>query len=86
MRSTWDENSKLRDFAVDTKIETVGLTGSLSFKVNDQFSIGGGKQVQGALDAPSNQPCDKRRFFHFYSLLGISKIISKETLKYFLNK
>jgi hypothetical protein len=35
------------------------------------------KQVQGALDAPGIQPCDKRRFFHFYSLLGISKIISK---------
>jgi long-chain fatty acid transport protein len=46
MRSTWDENSKLRDFAVDTKIETVGLTGSLSFKVNDQFSLGGGLIVQ----------------------------------------
>ncbi|MCF5172522.1 outer membrane protein transport protein, partial [Pseudomonas canadensis] len=46
MRSTWDQDSKLRDFAVDTKIETVGLTGSLSFKVNDQFSIGGGVIVQ----------------------------------------
>lgn len=46
MRSTWDSDSKLRDFAVDTKIETVGLTGSLSFKVNDQFSIGGGVIVQ----------------------------------------
>jgi long-chain fatty acid transport protein len=46
MRSTWDEDSKFRDFAVDTKIETVGLTGSLSFKVNDQFSIGGGVIVQ----------------------------------------
>lgn len=46
MRTTWDEDSKFRDFAVDTKIETVGLTGSLSFKVNDQFSIGGGAIVQ----------------------------------------
>lgn len=46
MRSTWNEDSKLRDFAVDTKVETVGLTGSLSFKVNDQFSIGGGLIVQ----------------------------------------
>lgn len=46
MRSTWDENSKFRDFAVDTKIETVGLTGSLSFKVRDDFSIGGGMIVQ----------------------------------------
>ena len=46
MRTTWNENSKLRDFAVDTKIETVGLTGSLSFKVNDEFSVGGGAIVQ----------------------------------------
>ncbi len=46
MRSTWDEDSTLRGFAVDTKIETVGLTGSLSFKVNDEFSIGGGVIVQ----------------------------------------
>ncbi|WP_430443951.1 MAG: TonB-dependent receptor domain-containing protein [Pseudomonas piscis] len=47
MRSTWDENnSKIRDFAVDTKIETVGLTGSLSFKVNDDFSLGAGVIVQ----------------------------------------
>ncbi len=46
MRSTWDEDSKVRDFAVDTKIETVGLTGSLSFKVNEQFAIGGGLIVQ----------------------------------------
>jgi long-chain fatty acid transport protein len=45
MRSTWDKDSKLRDFAVDTKIETVGLTGSLSFKVNDQFSIGVGDRA-----------------------------------------
>ncbi|KWU52662.1 outer membrane protein transport protein [Pseudomonas palleroniana] len=42
MKTTWDQNSKLRDFAVDTKIETVGLTGSLSFKVNDEFSVGAG--------------------------------------------
>lgn len=46
MRSTWDQDSKLRGFAVDTKIETVGLTGALSFKVNDQFSVGGGVIVQ----------------------------------------
>ncbi|MFL1386270.1 outer membrane protein transport protein [Pseudomonas tritici] len=46
MRSTWNEDSKLRDFAVDTKIETVGLTGSLSFKVRDDLSIGGGIIVQ----------------------------------------
>jgi len=46
MRSTWDEDWKGRDFAVDTKIETVGLTGSLSFKVNDQFSLGLGAIVQ----------------------------------------
>jgi len=46
MRSTWDEDWKGRDFAVDTKIETVGLTGSLSFKVSDSFSVGGGAIVQ----------------------------------------
>ncbi|MCS3417578.1 outer membrane protein transport protein [Pseudomonas yamanorum] len=46
MKTTWNEDSKLRDFAVDTKIETIGLTGSLSFKVNDQFSVGGGAIVQ----------------------------------------
>ncbi|WP_339540687.1 outer membrane protein transport protein [Pseudomonas sp. RA_5y_Pfl1_P24] len=46
MRSTWDEESKLRGFAVDTNIETVGLTGSLSFKISDEFSIGGGVIVQ----------------------------------------
>lgn len=28
MRSTWDPNWKGRDFAVDTKIEQIGLTGS----------------------------------------------------------
>ncbi|WP_017905866.1 outer membrane protein transport protein [Pseudomonas asplenii] len=48
MRTTWDEGWKGRDFAVDTKIETVGLTGSLSFKVNDQFSLGGGIIVQNS--------------------------------------
>ncbi|PYY79452.1 hypothetical protein DNK59_18260 [Pseudomonas sp. TKO26] len=46
MRSTWDDGWKGRDFAVDTKIETVGVTGSLSFKVNDQFSLGAGLIVQ----------------------------------------
>ncbi|MBH3422762.1 outer membrane protein transport protein [Pseudomonas gessardii] len=45
-RTTWDEDWKGRDFAVDTRIETVGLTGSLSFKVNDEFSIGGGAILQ----------------------------------------
>ncbi|WP_226477122.1 outer membrane protein transport protein [Pseudomonas sp. MWU16-30323] len=45
-RTTWDDDWIGRDFAVDTRIETVGLTGSLSFKVNDQFSIGGGAIVQ----------------------------------------
>lgn len=45
-RTTWDNDWKGRDFAVDTRIETVGLTGSLSFKVNDEFSIGGGAIVQ----------------------------------------
>ncbi|WP_447531976.1 outer membrane protein transport protein, partial [Pseudomonas aeruginosa] len=28
MPSTWDPNWKGRDFAVDSKIETIGLTGS----------------------------------------------------------
>ncbi|BAQ80912.1 outer membrane protein transport protein [Pseudomonas sp. St29] len=46
MRSTWDEGWKGRDFAVDTKIETVGLTGALSFKVREDFSIGAGLIVQ----------------------------------------
>ncbi|MFJ7142842.1 hypothetical protein BLX41_31915 [Pseudomonas protegens] len=46
MRSTWDEGWKGRDFAVDTKIETVGLTGALSFKVREDFSIGAGVIVQ----------------------------------------
>ncbi|MFO6081036.1 outer membrane protein transport protein, partial [Pseudomonas aeruginosa] len=45
-RSTWDPNWKGRDFAVDTKIETIGLTGSLSFKVNDNFSLGAGVIIQ----------------------------------------
>lgn len=45
-RTTWDNDWKGRDFAVDTRIETVGLTGSLSFKVNDQFSVGAGAIVQ----------------------------------------
>jgi len=31
---------------LDTRIETVGLTASLSFKVNDQFSVGGGTILQ----------------------------------------
>lgn len=45
-RTTYDQDWKGRDFAVDTRIETVGLTGSLSFKVNDEFSIGGGAILQ----------------------------------------
>ncbi|MGC6372002.1 outer membrane protein transport protein [Pseudomonas sp. K2I15] len=45
-RTTWDDDWIGRDFAVDTRIETVGVTGSLSFKVNDEFSIGGGAIVQ----------------------------------------
>lgn len=45
-RTTWDEDWKGRDVAVDTKVETVGLTGSLSWKVNDQFSVGGGAILQ----------------------------------------
>ncbi|ABR84165.2 TPA: hypothetical protein L6B08_23795 [Pseudomonas aeruginosa] len=46
MRSTWDPNWKGRDFAVDTKIETAGLSGSLSFKVNENFSLGAGVIIQ----------------------------------------
>ena len=46
MRTTWDQDWKGRDFAVDTKIETVGLTGSLAYKVNEQFSVGAGVIVQ----------------------------------------
>lgn len=45
-QTTWDGDWKGQDFAVDTKIETVGLTGSLSFKVNDAFAVGGGVIVQ----------------------------------------
>ncbi|WP_277374152.1 outer membrane protein transport protein [Pseudomonas sp. AA-38] len=45
-RTTWDRDWKGQDFAVDTKVETVGLTGSLSFKVNDTFAVGGGIIVQ----------------------------------------
>lgn len=45
-RTTWDDDWKGRDFAVDTRIETVGLTGSLSFKVNDEFSVGLGTILQ----------------------------------------
>ena len=45
-RTTWDEDWKGRDFAVDTRIETVGLTGSLSFKVTDEFSVGLGTILQ----------------------------------------
>lgn len=45
-RTTWDQDWKGRDFAVDTRIETVGLTGSLSFKVNDEFSVGLGTILQ----------------------------------------
>lgn len=45
-RTSYDDDWKGRDFAVDTKIETVGLTGSLSFKVNDRFSVGAGAILQ----------------------------------------
>lgn len=45
-RTTWDDDWIGRDFAVDTRIETVGVTGSLSFKVNDEFSVGAGAIVQ----------------------------------------
>ncbi|WP_025129007.1 outer membrane protein transport protein [Pseudomonas sp. PH1b] len=46
MRSTWDNGWKGQDFAVDTKIETAGVSGSFSFKVNDQFSLGLGAILQ----------------------------------------
>lgn len=46
MHSSWDEGWKGRDFAVDTNVESTGLTGSLSFKVRDDFSIGAGLMVQ----------------------------------------
>lgn len=46
MNSSWDADWKGRDFAVDTNIESVGLTGSLSFKVRDNFSVGAGLMVQ----------------------------------------
>lgn len=46
MHSSWDESWKGRDFAVGTDIESTGLTGSLSFKVRDNFSIGAGLMVQ----------------------------------------
>ncbi|TRX76565.1 outer membrane protein transport protein [Pseudomonas mangiferae] len=46
MRSTWDQDWVGRDFAVDTKIETAGLAGSLSFKVNDELALGAGVIVQ----------------------------------------
>ena len=45
-RTTWDDDWVGRDFAVDTRIETVGVTGSLSFKVTDEFSVGAGAIVQ----------------------------------------
>lgn len=46
MRSTWDKNFKGKDFALDTKIETAALAGSLSFKIDDQWAIGGGVVIQ----------------------------------------
>jgi long-chain fatty acid transport protein len=45
-RTTWGDDWIGRDFAVDTRIETVGLTGSLSFKVTDEFSVGAGAILQ----------------------------------------
>lgn len=46
MRSTWDKNFKGKDFALDTKIETAALAGSLSFKIDDQWAVGAGVVVQ----------------------------------------
>ncbi|WCD83150.1 outer membrane protein transport protein [Pseudomonas sp. TUM22785] len=46
MRSTWDKNFKAKDFALDTKIETAALAGSLSFKIDDQWAVGGGVVIQ----------------------------------------
>jgi len=46
MRSTWDNNFKGKDFALDTKIETAALAGSLSFKIDDQWAVGGGVVIQ----------------------------------------
>lgn len=46
MRSTWDKNFKGKDFALDTKIETAALAGSVSFKIDDQWAIGGGVVIQ----------------------------------------
>ncbi|GAC1029509.1 outer membrane protein transport protein [Pseudomonas sp. No.21] len=46
MRSTWDKNFKGKDFALDTKIETAALAGSLSFKIDDQWAVGGGVVIQ----------------------------------------
>ena len=46
MRSTWDNTFKGKDFALDTKIETAALAGSLSFKIDDQWAVGGGVVIQ----------------------------------------
>lgn len=46
MRSTWDKNFKGKDFALDTKIETAALAGSLSFKIDDQWAVGAGVVIQ----------------------------------------
>lgn len=46
MRSTWDKNFVGKDFALDTKIETTALAGSLSFKIDDQWAVGGGVVIQ----------------------------------------
>ncbi|BCG24511.1 hypothetical protein TUM18999_27020 [Pseudomonas tohonis] len=46
MRSTWDKNFVGKDFALDTKIETAALAGSLSFKIDDQWAVGGGVVIQ----------------------------------------
>lgn len=46
MRSTWDRYGVGRDFAVNTRVETMALNGSVSYKFNDDFAVGGGITVQ----------------------------------------
>lgn len=46
MRSTWDRYGVGRDFAVDTRVETIALNGSVSYKFNDSLALGGGVTVQ----------------------------------------
>lgn len=75
MKSTWDDDWKGRDFAVDTKIETVGLTGSLSFKVNDEFSIGAGAIVQHSSGFVSQN-------IDLYASAGASPILGNQGIPY----